>query len=101
MKLRSLLLFCFLLEASCYPQPRPHWVDLSWGPSTSKNVTSYNIYRRSQSGGPFIKIGSTAGTEFTDHQVKAGEKYLYTVTAVEGNVEGAYSKQVKAHIPRP
>lgn len=100
MKLRSLLLFCLLLAASCHPQQRPHWVDLSWTPSTSKNVTSYNVYRRDQSGGPWVKIGSTAETTFADHEVKPHEKYFYAVSAVAGGVEGPWTKEVKAEIPR-
>jgi len=100
MKLRLLLLFCVILASPCYSQTKEHSVALTWNASTSKSVTSYNIYRRGQSSRSWVKIGSTAETRFTDHDVKARETYLYMVTAVAGREEGAGTRPVKAKIPR-
>jgi len=83
--------------------PPQHSVDLSWNASTS-TVVGYNVYRGTQSGGPYAKITSTldASTTFTDTTVQAGQTYYYVTTAVDGSVkESSYSNQVQAVIPTP
>jgi hypothetical protein len=78
-----------------------HSVDLSWTASTS-TVVGYNVYRSSQSSGPYTKLDSSlvAGTTFTDGTVQAGQTYYYVTTAVDSNnVESAFSNQVTAVIP--
>lgn len=80
-----------------------HSVDLSWNPSTSA-VVGYNLYRGSQSGGPYTRINSSlnAGTTYTDNGVQAGQTYYYVATAVDGGgVESGYSMPVQAVIPSP
>ena len=100
MKLRFVLLFCLIWPLACHSQPKEHWVDLTWNASTSKNVTRYKVYRQRRSEKSWKEIGSTAETRFTDHDVEAGETYLYMVSAVAGIDEGAKTKPVKTKIPR-
>ena len=81
----------------------PHSVSLSWTASTS-TVAGYNVYRGTQSGGPYVVLNSApnAGTTYTDAAVQAGGTYYYVVTAVDasGN-QSAYSNQAQAVIPTP
>jgi fibronectin type 3 domain-containing protein len=78
-------------------------VDLSWNASASA-VVGYNVYRGSQSGGPYTQINSAlnATTTYTDATVLGGQTYFYVVTAVDGNnVESTFSNQVQAVVPSP
>jgi len=78
-----------------------HSVALSWNPSTS-TVTGYNVYRGTQSGGPYSKLNSSllSGTSYTDSSVQSATTYYYVATAVDSsNVESAYSNQATAAIP--
>jgi hypothetical protein len=83
--------------------PLPHSVDLSWTASTSV-VSGYNVYRGTQSGGPYTKlnVALVGGTTFTDNTVVAGNTYFYVVTAVDNlNHESPFSNEAKAVIPVP
>jgi len=78
-----------------------HTVALSWDPSSS-SVVGYNIYRGSQSGGPYSKLNTTpmAGTSYTDNAVASGATYYYVATSIDSNsAESAYSNQATAQIP--
>jgi len=80
-----------------------HSVALSWNPSTS-TVSGYNVYRGSQSGGPYSKLNSSLspGATFTDTSVQAGLTYFYVVTAVDASSqESVFSNQAAAVIPTP
>jgi fibronectin type 3 domain-containing protein len=80
----------------------PHSVTLNWTASTSSNVAGYNVYRGTQSNGPYIKLTAApvAGTTYTDLAVLAGQIYYYVTTAVDsGNNESTYSNQAPAVIP--
>jgi hypothetical protein len=80
-----------------------HSVALSWSASTSA-VAGYNVYRGSQSGGPYTKINSAleALTSYSDTTVQAGQTYYYATTAVDSSgIESTYSGQVQAVIPTP
>ena len=99
MKLRLVLLFWLVAALPSYSETKGHWVDLTWNASTSKTATSYAIYRRGQSEKSWKKIGSTAETKFTDHDVKAREKYVYKVCSVAKDVQGACTKETKTKIP--
>jgi fibronectin type 3 domain-containing protein len=80
-----------------------HSVNLSWTASTS-TVVGYNVYRSSQSGGPYTILDSSliANTTFTDTTVQAGQTYYYVTTAVDtNNVESVFSNQVSAAVPTP
>jgi hypothetical protein len=83
--------------------PLPHSVDLAWTGSTSV-VSGYNIYRGSQSGGPYTKLNSMLqpATNYTDPSVQSGLTYFYVVTAVDGaGAESANSNEATAVIPVP
>ena len=83
-----------------------HGATLSWTASTSPNISYYNVYRGTTSGGPYTKIGSTAtssgSTTYKDTSVQPGQTYYYVGTAVDvsGN-ESSYSNQATATIPTP
>ncbi len=78
-----------------------HQVNLSWSESGS-DVASYNIYRGSASGGPYVKINSSTVTSYTDQAVDAGQTYYYVVTSVGSNgTESGYSNEVSAVVPTP
>jgi hypothetical protein len=79
-----------------------HSVALSWKASISR-VVGYNVYRGTQSGGPYATVASAnAGATFTDESVQAGQTYYYVVTAVDAaGAESVHSNQVRALIPSP
>jgi len=83
-----------------------HFVDMVWTPSTSA-VAAYNIYRSSPSPtstsqSPYSKIGSAAGSSYTDTNVSAAQTYSYQVTAVDANgLESAPSNTATVAIPSP
>jgi hypothetical protein len=79
-----------------------HSVDLSWNASTSKTVIGYNVYRGTQSGGPYTQINPVldASTVYTDTSVANGTTYYYVTTAVDSdNQESVYSNEAEAIIP--
>ncbi len=79
-------------------------VTLNWVASTSSNITGYNVYRGTVSGGPYTNLNSTlvTGTSYTDTTVESGQTYYYVTTAVDSQgVESAYSNQATAVIPSP
>jgi hypothetical protein len=76
-------------------------VSLSWDASTSE-VTGYNVYRGTVSGGPYSKLNSSLdpGTRFIDTSVAPAHTYYYVTTAVNSSgQESAYSNQVQVVIP--
>jgi len=78
-----------------------HSVDLTWTASTSV-VVGYNVYRGTQSGGPYTLVNSilVATTAYTDATVQNGATYFYVITAVDASSnESAYSAQAGAVIP--
>jgi len=81
--------------------PVSHTVDISWNASTS-SVAGYNIYRGTQSSGPFTKLNSSVDTAtvYTDSNVVSGRTYFYAATSVDSNgVESSYSNIAQATIP--
>jgi hypothetical protein len=80
-----------------------HTVRLSWAASTS-TVAGYNVYRGTQSGGPYAVLNSAAdaSTTYADSTVQAGQTYYYVVTAVDGSGnESVNSNQAQAVVPTP
>ena len=80
-----------------------HYVNLYWTASSS-SVAGYNIYRSSESGGPYTRINSSlqAGSIYTDKTVQGGQTYSYVSTAVSSNgFESAYSNETQVVIPTP
>lgn len=80
--------------------PVQHSVSLSW--DTAAEVVGYNVYRASQSGGPYAKINSVidAATTYTDSSVQAGQNYYYVTTSVSSTgTRSSYSNEIQAAIP--
>ncbi len=81
-----------------------HSVDLKWGASSS-GVSNYNVYRSSQSGGPYqflhqVVDSSSADKTYTDPAVQRGVTYYYVVTSVDSNgTESVFSNEASAQIP--
>ena len=81
--------------------PVSHSVALSWAPSSS-SYAGFNVYRGSQSGGPYTKLNSAlvSAAAYTDTSVVGGQSYWYVITEVDAaGAESAYSNQVSATIP--
>jgi fibronectin type 3 domain-containing protein len=75
-----------------------HSVALTWNPSP--NATSYNLYRGTASGGPYVQVASgITVTTYTDTQVGHSQTLYYVATAVQGTDESGYSNQAVAVIP--
>ncbi len=82
-------------------QPSSHSVALSWSGSVSP-VEGYNIYRGTQSGGPYVKLTAspTTATNFADTAVQSGSAYYYVATSVNSSSqESGYSNQTVATVP--
>jgi hypothetical protein len=80
--------------------PVQHSVSLSW--DTAAEVVGYNVYRASQSGGPYAKVNSVidAATTYTDSSVQAGQNYYYVTTSVSSTgTQSSYSNEIQAAIP--
>jgi hypothetical protein len=79
-----------------------HSVSLSWQASTS-SVTGYNVYRGTQSGGPYGVLSSLVQlTDYTDNSVASGQTYYYVVTSVDAQgLESVQSNQAQAVVPTP
>lgn len=85
------------------PATLRHYVSLAWNAGSS-GVTGYNVYRASQSTGPFTKLNAQPQPEvtYTDSGVQAGTTYYYAVTAVDSNsVESNFSNEASATVPSP
>ena len=77
-----------------------HSVSLTWSTATA-SVAGYNVYRATQTAGPFTKMNASLNTlpSFTDTAVASGQ-YFYSVTAVDSsNMESTFSSQATALIP--
>src|SRR5580658_751322 len=75
-----------------------HTFTLTW--NASPNATSYNLYRGTASGGPYVQVASgIAVTTYTDTQVGHSQTFFYVATAVQGKNESAYSNEAAAVIP--
>jgi hypothetical protein len=82
-------------------QSAPYSVSLSWNASSS-SVIGYNLYRGTQSGGPYAKVNPSvlSNTNYTDSSIQSGTTYYYVSTSINGeNEESAYSNQASAAIP--
>ncbi len=79
-----------------------HTVNLSWNASTTSGV-SYNVYRGTVSGGPYVKLNSAPqpGTTYADATVQSGSTYYYVTTAVSNGSESSYSNEVSVAVPSP
>jgi hypothetical protein len=75
-----------------------HSVTLTW--NASQNSTSYNIYRGTTHGGPYLKVASgIVSPTYIDAQVTSNQTLYYVTTTVSGNNESSYSNEAIALIP--
>jgi hypothetical protein len=75
-----------------------HSVTLTW--IAAQNATSYNIYRGTASGGPYVQVASgIAVTSYVDTQVGQSQTLYYVATAVRAGNESKYSNEAAAVIP--
>ncbi len=75
----------------------PSQVDLSWTTPSNNGypVTNYNVYRGTSGTGTFlVQIGNV--TSYNDTSVTNGQKYFYTVTAVNSAGESLPSNEASA-----
>ncbi len=84
--------------------PTHHKVTLRWHPPApvkGVSVVGYNVYRGTQSGGPYMKIATgVRGPNYIDKDVNSKMVYFYVVTAVSNSGhESRFSNEVITHIP--
>ena len=81
----------------------PHSVSLTWMPSSSPGISSYNVYRGTTTGGPYSLLkNGVSSTSYTDSNVQSGSTYYYVTTALNtSGMESAYSGEASAVIPMP
>jgi hypothetical protein len=77
------------------------FVDLIWAPVPDADLGGYNVYRREE-GGTAVKLNSelVKMPAYRDAQVVSGEKYFYSVSAVDlrGN-ESKRSEEASERVP--
>jgi fibronectin type 3 domain-containing protein len=75
-----------------------HAVNLTW--NATQNAASYNVYRGTKQGGPYVKVSSgIVGTTYTDVHVTHNQTLYYVTTAVSGSSESGYSNEATAVLP--
>ncbi len=75
------------------------FVDLDWNDNIESDLSGYNVYRATVSGGPYTQLNGAlvAASLYTDNSVNNGTTYYYTATAVNtGSSESAMSSQTSA-----
>jgi hypothetical protein len=73
-------------------------IDLTWAGQT--NATSYNVLRSSTNGGPYVQIGTSTGTAYSDRTgLLNGDTYYYVVQPVNGSTEICQSNQATVTVP--
>jgi hypothetical protein len=82
----------------------PGVVSLSWNASAEPDLLGYLVYRREPPGLTPARLTETPiqSTTFTDRTVRAGTRYVYTVTAVDRSPrrnESAPSSSVSVTVP--
>jgi hypothetical protein len=78
-----------------------HLISLAWRPSSSP-VIGYNIYRGTQSGGPYSRLNSSpiSTDTYDDDGVQSGLTYFYVLRSVSFNsIESSASNQAAATVP--
>lgn len=80
-----------------------HSAHLTWAPSSATDTLGYNVYRGTQSGGPYARLNSAllANPDYLDTAVQSGQTYYYAVTAVSAVLESGRSAEAVAVIPTP
>ena len=79
--------------------PGANQVSLSWTASTGY-PTSYNVKRATDSGGPYVTIGTTTGSTVSyNDSILGGTTYYYVVSAVNGIGESGDSSPPVSALP--
>lgn len=79
-----------------------HAVSLSWSPSSSAQVTGYNVYRSLVTGSLYARVNPSVVTSlaYTDTTVQNATTYYFVTTAVDANGnESIFSNEALAQIP--
>ena len=63
----------------------PGAVDLAWSPNPEADLAGYNVYRREGDSLLKLNLGLLPAPLFHDPSATAGTRYLYRVTAVDGD----------------
>jgi len=75
-------------------------IKLTWN-KVSGNL-EYHVYRAASQNGSYVKIGTTAGSMYTDGSIKAGKTYYYKVRSYQVSTGtkyyGAYSSIVSSRV---
>jgi hypothetical protein len=86
---------------------QPASIDLSWDPNSEPDFAGYLVYRRAISGtadSTATRLTPTplAGPAFRDLTATPGQRYAYTVTAIDtSNNESRPSPEVQETLPQP
>jgi lysophospholipase L1-like esterase len=76
---------------------QPGKINLSWTQSATAGVTLNNIYRSTNSGGPYSLVTTVnATTSYSNTGLTGGTTYYYVVTALSSSGESGYSNQASA-----
>lgn len=100
MKLRAFVLLLFAT-----PLFAAHQVALTCsGPTSGGQVTGFNFYRGTATGGPYVKLNSApttacAYTDTTPEVQVEGSTFFYTATATGPGGESLKSAEVSATVP--
>jgi predicted phage tail protein len=77
------------------------FIDLTWAPNTERDLAGYHVFRKA-SNGQFeaANTGLLKAPAWRDENVKPGERYFYTVSAVDlrGN-QSAQSSVAEESVP--
>lgn len=78
------------------------FIDLTWAPNTESDLAGYIVYRRSAESSAYVvaSSGTLKAPAWRDTDVRPGEKYFYTVAAVDarGN-QSAQSAPATESVP--
>ncbi len=87
---------------------KPHWAELKWKASPSKDIDGYYVYRAVGGlGAGFERItpSPVKKTDYKDDAVQPGKTYTYAVSAVKivGSrvYESAFTPSIVVRIPHP
>jgi glycosidase len=61
----------------------PAGIELEWDAVVDPTLHGYEVRRGDEPGGPYVTVGSSSGTSFTDTGVVEGTTYVYVVRAVD------------------
>jgi hypothetical protein len=79
--------------------PAVYSVDLTWAPSSTPGVLSYDVYRGTVAGGTYSLLTSVpvASVSYVDTTAQVGQTYYYVVTSLNANnVQSPYSNVATA-----